>query len=215
MNSNLGHELDSNYDYRFAAEQKKNPQKGLAQVMGERALSWAGVTVKKAGNWLRSMNEKRKSEKAERQQNGSLEVFYNAADQHQRQEAKEPRPVASEPGLYRSNFSGEQPMAVTTERDNNDIMQNAVSRARKALGELPVLTLHQPQPERSQDVAPPYSKNPQADERNFGDWTAEEDAALIARLKNAYEQPARQDNERNTAPPDRKDDDHLVGTQGK
>jgi hypothetical protein len=211
--STPGHEVFGNYDYEFAAEQKRNPQKGLVQVMGERALKWAGVRVSRAGNWLRGMNEKRKSEKAERAQNGSLDVFYATADQQQRQDSKEARPVVGEAGLYRSNFSGEQPEVALDGAHQDELMRAATERARKALGELPVLTMSQP--EQPGDVSQPSTNNPQRDERGFGDMSAEEDAALIARLNRAYNRPAEQPDRSGHTVPERRDDDTLVGTQGK
>lgn len=187
MNTPPGHEIFGNYDYEFAAAEKLNPQKGIVRVLGERALSWADVRTKKAGNWLRGMNEKRKAEKAERQDNGSLEVFYATADTQQHQQTKEAQPVAGEPGLYRSHFSGEQPEAPLTSADNDELMRAATDRARRALGRLPVITMHQ----------------------------ENTDAALIAKLNKAYAQPAQEPDRSSHTVPEQQDDDRLVGTQGK
>lgn len=208
-----GHEIfDTNYDYKFAAAERLNPQKGLVRILGERALNWAGVGVKKAGNWLRGMNEKRKAEKAERKQNGSLDVFYAAADKQERQDTKQARPVAGEPGLYRSNFSGEQPEVNLRQSEHDELMRAATDRARKALGELPVLTMYQPE-----EVPRPSTLNPHRDEGKLDDWTAADEEALIARLNRAYKRPAQEADRSGHVLPEQQsqDDDRLVGTQGK
>lgn len=210
MSATPGQEVFSNYDYEFAAAEKLNPQKGLVQIMGERALKWAGVSAKRAGDWLKGMNEKRKAEKADRKYNGSLNELYAVGEQQQRQQTKEARPVADEPGLYRSNFSGEQPEAHVSEHDRDDIMEGAVSHARKALGQLPVLAMHQPE-----DMPQPTSQNPHKDERRMDDWTAADDEALIARLNRAYNRPAQEPDRSGHTLPETNDDDQLVGTQGK
>lgn len=193
MSNKAGHEVFSNYDYEFAAAEKLNPQKGLVQIMGERALKWAGLGVKRAGNWLKGMNEKRKAEKAERKYNGSLNELYAVGEMQDRQELRQPMKVegiAGEPNLYRSSFAGEQPEVATTPQEDDEVLQGAVYRARKALGSLPVITMHQP--EQKPD-----------------------DAALIARLERAYGQPAEEPDRSGHTRPDRSDDDKLVGTQGK
>lgn len=209
-----GHEVFGNYDYEFAAEQKRNPQKGLVQIMGERALKWAGVRVKRASNWMRDMNEKRKTEKAERKYNGSLQELYSAGDQQQRQETKQAYPVADQPGVYQSSFSGEQPAGRVGEHD--EIMEGAVSRAKRAIGKLFV---HEAQAQQAHpDVIPrPSSQNPHRDERHFGAMSQAEEDALFARLQKAYNRPARQDDDRNPPRPEAQEqgDDQLVGTQGK
>lgn len=179
--------LDTNYDYYYAAEQRRNPQKGLVQIMGERAL-----------RWVKGMNQKRKEEKADRKYKGSLDEIHAVMQDTERQQTMQPRPVLAEPGLYRSNFSGEQPDITISAEENDDLMRAAAERARKALGVLPVITMHEPEQPQANAIPP-------------------EDAALIARLERAYAQDAKE--------PDRSghttnhgaeaDDDRLVSTSGK
>lgn len=207
--------FDTNYDYEFAAEQKRNPQKGLVQVMGERALSWTkNVALERAGNWLKGMNEKRKAEKAERKYNGSLQELYAVGDQQQRQETKHAYPVADQPGVYQSSFSGEQPASRVGEHD--EVMEGAVSRAKRAIGRLFVREA-QEQPGQADVVPQPFSQNPHRDEQGFGDMSQAEEDALFARLRKAYDRPAREDDDRDPPRPEaqEQDDDRLVGTQGK
>ena len=199
--STPGHEVfDTNYDYHYAAEQRKSGEKGLVQKLGERAITW-----------FRGMNEKRKAEKAERNYSGSLdEIAHTVEPAPPKPDMAPPRPVAAEPGVYRSNVSGEQPHPELTAQETDDIMFRAVRRARKNLGALPVIAMHQPaEPGDTQ----PHTATPYRDERSLRDTKPGQDEALLARLKRAYAQPA--------AEPDRsdhdvrEDDDQLASTKGK
>ena len=131
--------FDTNYDYEFAAEQKKNPQKGLVQVLGERAIKW-----------FRGMNDKRKAEKAERKYNGSLAEISDAIEPSTRtvepvvSVVEQPAPhltphAMPEAGMYRSMHAihsmeeqaaenREGPYALDDEMA--ELMRGAVKRAR-------------------------------------------------------------------------------------
>lgn len=167
------HEVfDTNFDYHYAAEQRRSGEKGIVQKLGERAVKW-----------FRGMNEKRKAEKAEREYNGSLDEIVPFT-------TKQPQAVA-EPGVYRSNYSDNQPESELTQAETDDIMAHAVARARKNLGALPVITMQE-------------AEKPGADP---------EDAALLARLEKAFAEPREPDRSDHTLR--NPEDDTLVSTKGK
>jgi hypothetical protein len=91
------------------------------------------------------------------------------------------------PGVYRSNFSENQPAdeLPLSDAEYDEVMEGAVARARAALGEIPVAQMHQPT----------------------------EDELLIRRLERAYGQPAQEPDRSGHIPRHRApDDDDLLTT---
>jgi len=201
--NNFGHEVfDTNYDYRYAAEQRKSGEKGLVQKMGEKAIKW-----------FRGMNEKRKAEKADRKYNGSLQEISLRFAPAAPEAPKEAQPVTAEPGVYRSRFSDEQPAPNRTETETDDIMNRAIRRARKNLGALPLIAMHRP--EQPTAVQQPESATPYRDEGRLQDTKPGQDEVLLQRLRRAYAQPAAEPDRNDHITPATEDNDQLVATKGK
>lgn len=201
--SDFGHEVfDTNYDYRYAAEQRKSGEKGLVQKMGARAVAW-----------FRGMNEKRKAEKAERKHNGSLQAIAPRFAPASPEAPKEAQPVPAEPGVYRSRFSGEQPAPVMTGEETDAIMNRAISRARKNLGALPLIAMHQP--EQPGAVQQPESTTPYRDEGKLQDTEPGKDEELLQRLQRAYAQPTAEPDRSDHVTPEGEGSDQLATTKGK
>jgi hypothetical protein len=201
--SDFGHEIfDTNYDYHYAAEQRQSGEKGLVQKMGAKALKW-----------FRGMNEKRKVEKAERKYNGSLQEISPRISPAPPAAPKEAQPVAAEPGMYRSRFSGEQPAPAMTEPETDAIMNRAIHRARKNLGALPLIAMHRP--EQPGTVQRPESATPYRDESKLQDTEPGQDEELLQRLRRAYAQPATEPDRSDHTAAGAEDSDQLASTKGK
>lgn len=126
--------FDTNFDYEYAAEQRRNPQKGLVQIMGEKAVKW-----------FRRVNERRKAEKAERTYKGSLDEIAHAIEPAATVEPQEPylQPHKTpKPGEYRSMHaihSMEEQAANNREGtfalddEMAELMHGAVQRARQKI----------------------------------------------------------------------------------
>jgi|GEM_PF-5564132 len=170
--TDLAHEVFGNYDYEFAAEQRRTGEKGIVQKLGEKAVKW-----------FRGMNEKRKAEKAERAYSGSLEEISNAVEPAA---FKIPQAVEGQPGVYRSNQTRNLPKF---ENETDEIMDRAIARARKNLGALPVLAMHDTEPGR--------------------------DDALLGQVQSAYSHDAVEPDRSEHVKPDDTEDGHLATTKGK
>lgn len=215
--------FDTQLDYRLAQERRAGGETAESPrgLIGSFAL--LVTNEEKAGQWQNKFDawrERKRTERAERRQaraerrkakNGSLAdigfddapaaaepakgtVYASAGEA-----APEPRaiPVPNRPGVYHSNLSENQhPDDVPlSDAEYDEILAGAVSRARAALGEIPVAQMHQP-------------------ETSAPDWAERDidDAALMRRLENAYGQPAQEPDRSDHAGRHRAPDDELTST---
>lgn len=197
------HEVwDTNFDYYEAARMRESGEEGLAIKFGKLALkrlnigfaAVAGKVAKVAFN----LNEKRKAEKAERKERGSLDIVHDNMrtenDPH-----RPPRPV-TETGLYASNFSGRDTDAELLERDS--IMEEAVARAKRRIDKdaLPTITMHR-------DTTP-QSMPPHVRPQTLADLE------VVERLEEDWNQEPVEPDRSGHAHPTPKGEDHLAGAGG-
>lgn len=198
--------LDPTLDYRLAAERKANPEHDELRLIGRVALLFTQTPedarrvqdrfTAVANRWrqkISTLNERRKAEKQERkadklqfERGGAIDQF-DAIMQDQTQEAAPqyyPQPVASEPGLYRSSFADEQSQPEQTPQETDEIISQAVQRARRNLGALPIITMQAQARQQTASAPAPLG-------------TDQPDAELITRLHQAYDAPAIPNEQRN------------------
>ena len=193
--------FDTQLDYRLAQERKKGTESPRG-LIGSFALLIANE--EKAGQWQNkfdSWRERKRTERAARRQsraerrkakNGTLDnlsfddgsslapaegTTYVTTPAGESRPEPNPRPVLASPGVYRSNVSENRPAdeLPLSDTEYDEVLAGAVSRARAALGEIPVAQMHQP-------------------ETTEPDWVRRDidDTALLGRLEKAYGQPAQQ-----------------------
>lgn len=216
--------FDTQLDYRLAKERRALGESSRG-LIGSFALLI--TSDEKAGQWqdkFDSWRGRKRAERAERRQaraerrkakNGTLNdlsfddgssmapaesAVYTTEPAAEATPDLTPQPVLASPGVYRSNASENQhpdelPLSNT---EYDEVLAGAVSRARAALGEIPVAQMHQP------DTTEP-------------DWARRDidDTALMQRLERAYGQPA-QEPDRSSHEPGagrhRAPDDELTST---
>jgi hypothetical protein len=190
--------LDTQLDYRVAAGEQQ-PKGAMRGLIGSFAL--LVTNDEKANQWQarfdawrerkRTASAQRRATKRERRhlKYGNLDCLRfedgtslsttnqpaYATTPAPEQAAIVPRQVANT-NVYRSNFSENQPadQPPLSSAEYDEIMAGAVTRARAALGEIPVAHMYQPPAEQ------PHT------EPNMSD------AQLIERLNHAFNQPAQE-----------------------
>lgn len=213
--------FDTQLDYRLAQERRTGAEapQGTRGLIGSFALLI--TSEEKAGQWqakFDSWRDRKRTERAERRKakNGTLDnlsfddgttlatsgqqaegTVYAGTPAGEAAPDTAPRPVLASPGVYRSNASENQPadQLPLSDPEYDEVLAGAVSRARAALGEIPVAQMHQPTQE-----APDWQ------ERDI------DDTALLGRLERAYGQPAQEPDRSDHVGQHRRPDDELTST---